>query len=73
MDIDRFYHVHVETIGFQLFLDLGDLFFLPDLAGLLVMQGPNDAGHAGDLLDVRQLDAVVALAVPAKAHLHRHK
>ena len=73
VDVDGFHHVHVEAVGLQLLLDLGDLLFLPDLAGLLVVQGPDDAGHAGDLLDVRQLDAVVALAVPAKAHLHRHK
>ena len=73
VDVDGFHHVHVEAVGLQLLLDLGDLLFLPDLAGLLVVQGPDDAGHARDLLDVRQLDAVVALAVPAKAHLHRHK
>ena len=49
-----------------------DLLFLPDLAGLLVVQGPDDAGHAGDLLDVGQRDAVVPFAIPAESHLHGH-
>ena len=72
VDVHRLHHVHVEAVRLQLLLDFGDLLLLPDLAGLLVVQGPDDAGHAGDLFDVGQFDAVIALAVPAESHLHGH-
>ena len=72
VDVDRLDHVHVEAVRLELFLDLGDLIDLPDLAGHLVVQGPDDAGDAGDLLDVGQGDLVVALAIPAETHLHWH-
>ena len=50
-----------------------DLVLLPNFAGHLVMQCPNDAGDTGDLLDVRQLNFVVAFSVPTETHLHWHK
>ena len=72
VDVDRFDHIHVEAVRLQLLLHLGDLIDLPDLAGHLVVQGPDDAGDAGDLLDVGQGDLVVAFAIPAETHLHWH-
>ena len=73
MDIHRLHHVHVEPIGLQRFLYPRNLLHFPDLAGHFVMQRPHDAGHARNLLDVAQLDVVIAFAVPAKTHLHSHK
>ena len=70
VDVDALHHIHVEAVLVQLCLDLRDLLRLPDLAGHLVVEGPDDTRHAGDLLDVGQLDLVVALAVPAECHLH---
>ena len=49
-----------------------DLLGLPDLAGHLVVQRPDNGGNTGDLPDVAQFDLVVSFAVPAKTHLHRH-
>src|SRR5699024_10116761 len=72
VDVDRLDHVHIEAVRLELLLDLGDLIDLPDLAGHLAVQGPDDAGDAGDLLDVGQRDLVVALAIPAETHLHWH-
>ena len=70
VDVDGLHHVHVETIGFELLLDCGDFANLPHLAGHLVVERPHDALHPGDLLDVAELDLVVALAVPAPCHFH---
>ena len=72
VDVDRLDDVHVEAIGVDLVCDLLDLVDFPDLAGHLVVQCPDDAGHAGDLLDVAEGDRVVALAIPAPTHFHRH-
>ena len=72
MDIHGLHHIHVEAIRLQGLLHLRDLLYFPDFPRHLVMQRPHDAGHAGNLPDVRQLDVVIALAVPAKAHLHSH-
>jgi hypothetical protein len=49
-----------------------DFMLLPNFAGHFVMQGPNDAGNARDLLDVAELDLVVAFAVQTETHVHRH-
>ena len=73
VDIDRLDHVHVEAVSVDLIGYLLDLVDLPDLAGHLVVQRPDDAGHAGDLLDVAQADGIVALAIPAPTHFHRHR
>ena len=73
VDVDRLDNVHVEAVSVDLVCDLLDLVDLPDLAGHLVVQCPDDAGHAGDLLDVAQGDGVVALAIPAPTHFHRHR
>ena len=72
VDVDRLDNVHVEAVSVDLVCDLLDLVDLPDLAGHLVVQRPDDAGHAGDLLDVAEGDGVVALAIPAPTHFHRH-
>ena len=73
MDVDRFHNIHIEAVGVDLVCDLLDLIDLPDLAGHLVVQCPDDAGHAGDLLDVVQRDGVVALTIPTPTHFHRHR
>ena len=73
VDVDRLDHVHVEAVSVDLIGYLLDLVDLPDLAGHLVVQRPDDAGHAGDLLDVAQADGIVALAIPAPTHFHRHR
>ena len=73
MDIDGFYNIDVEAVCLALLLHLSNFFFLPNFTGHLVMQGPDNAGYAGDLLDVGQLDFVVAFAVPTETHLHWHK
>ena len=72
MDIHGLHYIHVETIGGKLLLDLGNLLHFPDFSGQLVVQGPNDAGDAGNLLDVRKGNLVIALAVPSETHLHWH-
>ena len=72
VDVDRLDNVHVEAVSVDLVCDLLDLVDLPDLAGHLAVQRPDDAGHAGDLLDVAEGDGVVALAIPAPTHFHRH-
>jgi len=72
VDVDRLDNVHVEAVSVDLVCDLLNLVDLPDLAGHLVVQRPDDAGHAGDLLDVAEGDGVVALAIPAPTHFHRH-
>jgi hypothetical protein len=73
VDVDRLDHVHVKAVGVDLIGYLLDLVDFPDLAGHLVVQRPDDAGHAGDLLDVAQADGIVALAIPAPTHFHRHR
>ena len=72
VDIDRLDHVHVEAVGVDLIGDLLDLVDLPDLTGHLVVQCPDDAGHAGNLLDVVEGDGIVAFTVPTPTHFHRH-
>ena len=72
MDVDRLDNVHVEAVSVDLVCDLLDLVDLPDLAGHLVVQRPDDAGHARDLLDVAEGDGIVALTIPAPTHFHRH-
>ena len=72
VDVDGFDHLGIEARGGDLIHDGLDLLRLPDLSRHLVMQRPDNGGHAGDLPDIAQLDVVVALAVPAKAHLHWH-
>ena len=71
--IDGLDNIHVKAVGVDLVCNLLDLVDFPDLAGHLVVQCPDDAGHAGDLLDVAQGDGVVALAIPAPTHFHRHR
>ena len=72
VDVHRLHHVHVEAVLVQLALHLGDLVDRPDLTGHFVVQSPHDPRHTGNLLDIGQLDTIVALAVPAECHLHRH-
>ena len=72
MDVDRFHHIHVEAVLVQLTLDFCNLMLLPDLTGHFVVECPHDSRHAGDLLDVGQLDPVVPFTVPAESHLHWH-
>ena len=52
--------------------NLFDLCFLPDFAGHFVVQRPDNAGHAGNLLDVGEAHRVIALAIPTPTHFHRH-
>ena len=73
MDVDRFHHIAVEAVGVELVHDLLDLVFFPNFTGHFVVQSPNNAGDTGDLLDVGQLDLVIAFAVPTETHVHRHK
>src|SRR5699024_12655603 len=72
VDVDRLDHVHVEAVRLELLLDLGDLIDLPDLAGHLAVQGPDDAGDAGDLLDGGPREFVVGLDLAGSAHFHWH-
>ena len=72
MDVDGLDDVAVEAVSVQLVHDLLDFFLGPNFTGHLVMQSPNDAGNAGDLLDVGQLDGIIAFAVPTETHVHRH-
>ena len=71
--VDGLDNIHIKAVGVDLVCNLLDLVDFPDLAGHLVVQCPDDAGHAGDLLDVAQGDGVVALAIPAPTHFHRHR
>ncbi len=70
MHVHALHHVHVEARALDLAPCLLDLFHLPDLSGLLVMQRPDQPGHSRDLFDHLRGNAVVSLAVPAKCHLH---
>ncbi len=72
VDIDGLHHVHVEAVLVQLLLHRRDLLGLPDFPRHFVVKRPDNALHARNLLDVGQLDLVVALAVPAPGHLHWH-
>ena len=72
VDIDGLDHIHIEAVSVDLIGDLLDLVNFPDLAGHLVVQCPDDAGHTRDLLDVAQADGVITLAIPAPTHFHRH-
>ena len=72
VDVDRLHHVHVKAVGVDLVGDGLDLVHLPHLTGHLVVQCPDNAGNTGDLLDVAEADGVIALAIPAPTHLHRH-
>ena len=77
-DLDVVVNVHglhnlgIEAVAVDQVNFLLDFFLGPDLAGHLAVQGPDDAGHAGNLLDVAEADGVIALAVPAPSHFHRH-
>ena len=73
VNVDGFHHVAVESVGVKLLHHLSNFRFLPDLTGHFMMQCPDDAGHAGNLFDVGQLDFIVSFAVPTKTHLHRHR
>ena len=53
MDIDGLHHIHIKSVLIQLLLDLGNLRFLPDFSGQLVVQRPDNGGHTGNLLDIR--------------------
>ena len=72
VDVHGLHHIHVEAVGGKLLLDLGNFLHFPDFPGQFVVQSPDDAGDTGDLLDVGELDVVIALAVPAETHLHWH-
>ena len=73
MDVHRFNNVAVEAVSVDLIHDFLDLVLFPNLTGHFVVQSPNDAGNAGNLLDVAEGDGVVVLTIPAPTHLHRHK
>ena len=70
VNVDGFDHLGVKAVGMDLIHDFFDLFFFPDFAGHLVVQGPDDACHAGDLLNVGQGNGVVSFPVPAPSHFH---
>ena len=72
MDVDGFHHLGVKAIGMDLIHDFPDFVFFPDFAGHLVVQGPDDACHAGDLFNVGQGNGVVSFPVPAPSHFHCH-
>ncbi len=46
VNVDGLDHVHIEAVSVDLVCDLLDLVDLPDLAGHLIVQRPDDAGHA---------------------------
>ena len=70
VDVDALHHVHVEAVLVQLRFYFRNLLGLPDLPRHLVVERPDDALYPGDLLDVGQLDLIVAFAVPAPGHFH---
>ena len=72
MNVDGFHNIHIEAVGLQLLLNLRDLVHFPNFAGHLVMQRPDNAGYAGDLLDIGKRDFIIAFAIPTETHLHRH-
>ena len=72
VDIDGLNYGGAEAGRVDLVYDLLDLGLLPDLAGHLAVQRPDDLLNTGNLLDVAQGDGVIALTIPAPTHFHRH-
>ena len=72
VNVDGFHHLGIEAVGVNLVNHFLDFRFFPDFAGHLVMQGPDDAGHAGNLLNVGEAHRVISLTIPAPTHFHRH-
>ena len=70
MDIDTLHNVHVETIGLELLLNFGDFIKFPYFSRHFVMKRPDDALHTRNLLDIAELNLVVALTVPTPCHFH---
>ncbi len=70
MDVDRLDNIDIEARGFDNSLFLCDFFGFPDFAGLLMVQRPDDAGHAGNLPDLVEGNRIVPFSVPAECHLH---
>jgi len=63
---DDFQH---HGMGFDFGLERQDVFQRPDLAHRHVIDGRDDAMHAGDLTDIGQRHRIV-IAIPAERHLH---
>ena len=72
VDVDGLDDGGAEAGRVDLVDDLLDLVLLPDLAGHLAVQRPDDLLDTGNLLDVAQGDGVIALTIPAPTHFHRH-
>ena len=58
-DIDRLDTGQVKACSFDLRLQGVDLFLCPELAGLLAVQCGDNAGYAGNLADLPELNRVV--------------
>ena len=71
MDIDAFHHVHVEAGALNTASDGFYFLRFPYLTCLFVVERPDESGDSGNLPDHLRRDAVVAVAVPAKCHLHK--
>ena len=71
MYIHTFYHIHMESVTFNLFSHLFNLVHFPDLAWLLVMKRPYQSRHSWDLADHILSDVVISFSIPAKCHLHK--
>ena len=71
MYIHTFYHIHMESVAFNLFSHLFDFGHFPDLAWLLVMKRPYQSRHSRDLADHILSDIVISFSIPAKCHLHK--
>ena len=69
MDGHRFDHVQRKTMRFHLGLQRQNLVQRPHLAHRHVIDGRDDAVHAGNLADVLQGNRI-AVAEPAEGHFH---
>ena len=70
MDGDAFNDLHFQACRAAGVAQGEDAFSLPDLADRDVIHGGNDTGHARNLPDIGQRDAVAG-TVPAEYHFHR--
>ena len=64
------HHLEREALRVRLLRDAGDALAAPNLAGLSIVYGGDDARHAGDLPDLLQRDGI-AFSVPSECQFHR--
>jgi hypothetical protein len=70
MDIYTLNDIRIKAIGLNLIYHLFYLIRFPYLSGLLVVKRPHDSVNSRNLTDLAEGNGIVALAVPAKSHLH---